>query len=145
MTHGVVEAFVLDNILSHASLMAGPMSEWIIQRRIEMPSNISGPPPDFLDSAKAALELVRELGQSDGFAIDLPLDQFFTLRDVTLANILEAAGPVSDSAAGVISLLSELILDLKDDMMFADVATWQPESTLTYAQRQARRKDLLAE
>jgi hypothetical protein len=55
---------------------------------------------------------------------------------------LKAAGPVSDSAAGVTSLLSQLILDLKDAMTLADVATWQPESILTDAERQSLQKAL---
>ena len=108
-----------------------------------MQSNVSTSSPEFLEGSKACFELVRELVESDAIATELPLDQYFAWRDTTLDKILKAAGPVSNSAAGVISLLTELILDLKDDMMFADVATWQPESILSGAERQARRDSLL--
>jgi hypothetical protein len=110
-----------------------------------MQSNISTSSPEFLEGSKACFEVIRELVQSDEIAAELPLDQYFARRDTTLARILETAGPVSSSAAGVISLLTELILDLQDDMMFADVATWQPESILSDAERQAKRNSLLEE
>ena len=108
-----------------------------------MQSNISTSSPEFFEGSKACFEVVRELVQSDAIAAELPLDQYFAWRDRTLAKILKSAGPVSNSAAGVITLLTELILDLKDDMMFTDVATWQPESILSGAERQARRDSLL--
>ena len=110
-----------------------------------MQSNISTSSPEFLEGSKACFELVRELVESDAIAAELPLDQYFAWRDTTLAKILETAGPVSNSAAGVMSLLSELILDLKDDMMFADVATWQPDSILSETERQTKRNALLDE
>lgn len=110
-----------------------------------MQSNVSTSSPEFLEGSKACFQAVRELVQSDAIATELPLDQYFAWRDRTLANILKTAGPVSNSAAGVISLLTELILDLKDDMMFADVATWQPESILPDAERKEKRNALIEE
>lgn len=109
-----------------------------------MQSDILNPEPEFLEGAKACFELVRQLGEADAVApVDLPLDQFFAARDTTLEQILDTAGPLSNRAAGVISLTTELVLDLRDDMLFADVGTWQPESILSGEKRQARRSDLL--
>jgi hypothetical protein len=109
-----------------------------------MQSDILNPEPEFLDGATTCLELIRRLNQADAKGDgDLPLAQFFALRDTRLAQILDTAGPVSNRAAGVISLLTELILDLRDDMLFADVGTWQPEALLSGAKRQTRRNDLL--
>jgi hypothetical protein len=110
-----------------------------------MQSNVPTSSPEFLEGSKACFQVVRELVQSDAIATELPLDLYFAWRDRTLAKILKTAGPVSNSAAGVISLLTELILDLKDDMMFADVATWQPESILPDAERKEKRNALIEE
>jgi hypothetical protein len=73
----------------------------------------------------------------------LALDQFFALRDTTLAQILDTAGPMPNHATGIISLLTERILGLVDDIAFDNIGTWQPESILSGATRQARRSDPL--
>ena len=100
-----------------------------------MQSNVSDPSLDFLKGASICLDELRKRGRTNAMTVDLPLNQFFALRDKTLHKFLGVTGEVSDSSRGAISVLIELILDLQDGMIFDDVATWQPESILSKAER----------
>lgn len=97
--------------------------------------------PEFRAGALAGLEAVKRL-QRARFGGDISIEQYYANRDSAAAAIIEAAGPVTDRAAGALALLAEFMVDLQDaGENIAD--TWQPETLMTPDQREAARQEFI--
>lgn len=98
--------------------------------------------PEFQDGALDCLDAIKQLQRTQfgrgGFK------QYFANRESAAAAIIEAAGPVTDRAAGVLALLAEFMVDL-EDAGENNADTWQPKILMTPDQREAARQEFIRE
>lgn len=71
------------------------------------------------------------------------LQGLFAWRDTAIAQLVATAGPVSEQASAVLTLLSELIIEMRGGMSFDQVARWRPEALLSPQDKAEERRRCL--
>lgn len=99
--------------------------------------------PEFRDGALDCLDAIKQLQRTQFGGVDFE-EQYFVNRESAAAAIIEAAGPVTDRAAGVLALLAEFMVDL-EDAGENNADTWQPKILMTPDQRDAARQEFIRE
>ncbi|MCM2309223.1 MAG: hypothetical protein NDI91_17345 [Sulfuritalea sp.] len=99
--------------------------------------------PEFLAGALDCLDAIKQLQRTQFGHVDFE-EQYFANRESAAAAIIEAAGPVTDRAAGVLALLAEFMVDL-EDAGENNADTWQPKILMTPDQRETARQEFIRE
>lgn len=100
-------------------------------------------PNEFLVSASRCPSDLRSFAERSPEQHDLDLEEYFAWRDATVAEFGSTARFTTDSAAGVISLLEELLVAFSSEMDFSNLATWNPETIRPRSERDAERQKAL--
>ena len=95
--------------------------------------------------ATSCLAIVRHLEQAVvPDSSDRTLGAWYAKRDAAIAAFLETAGELSPRAAGVMSVLAELVVSEKQDGSTYFIDQWVPESTMTADEVAAIRAEVIA-
>ena len=95
----------------------------------------------FLEGAQNTLSILQRFPSEQTY--EESLEQVLAAKDAAIAQLVTVAGPISDQASGVLTLLAELVFDMCSGMSFQDIGRWRPETLLSPQKKEAERKDCL--
>ena len=73
-------------------------------------------------------------------------DEYFAKQHAAIAAILSSAGPLSERAAGAMSVLADFIVCSEQDGSYIDLESkWKPWAAMTTDEQQDRRNELAAD
>ena len=104
-------------------------------------STVQHQSPAFLEGAQNTLSILQRLPSEQTY--EESLEQMFAAKDAAIAQLVTVAGPTSDQANGVLTLLAELVFEMCAGMPFQDIQRWRPETLLSPQKKEAERKDCL--
>lgn len=96
----------------------------------------------FLSGARASADLLKSLPDTLTQSGDLTTEQYYEERDRAIRAFVEAAGPVSERAAGVIAALAEVLVVGEQDGAYAD-PNIPLEAAMSDEEKQASRKEFI--
>lgn len=97
---------------------------------------------EFLSGARTCAELLKNLPDTLTQSGDLTTEQYYQERDRAIRVFLEAAGPVSERAAGVIAALAEVLVVGEQDGAYADPSI-PLEAAMTEEEKRASRQEFI--
>lgn len=92
--------------------------------------------------ARACADLLKSLPDTLTQSGDLTTEQYYQERDRAIRAFVEAAGPVSERAAGVIAALAEVLVVGEQDGAYADPGI-PLEAAMTQEEKRAGRQEFI--